>query len=147
MACFEHVLGRYVKETGDERVIRACLIAWGTNMGLGRRGEISDIPYPTLAQAAENFLGLETLHAANDCVSNAIAALPTFRYYDLGDVIHSSSDGHLKLALILGATFLFKPPQPEASFVRRAAPAAGTAHPSVRAYMASRCRATTSAYS
>ena len=39
LACFEHVLGRYVNQTLDERVIRACLIAWGTNMGLGRMGE------------------------------------------------------------------------------------------------------------
>jgi TnpA family transposase len=93
MACFEHVLGRYVNQVVDERVIRACLVAWGTNMGLGRMGEISDIPYQTLARASENFLRLETLHAANDCVSNAIAALPIFRYYDLGEVIHSSSDG------------------------------------------------------
>jgi TnpA family transposase len=93
MACFEHVLGRYVNQMVDEHVIRACLIAWGTNMGLGCMGEISDIPYQTLARASENFLRLETLHAANDCVSNAIAALPIFRYYDLGDVIHSSSDG------------------------------------------------------
>jgi len=93
MTCFEHVLGRYVKERGDERAIAACLIAWGTNMGLGRMGEISDIPYQTLARASENFLRLETLHAANDCVSNAIAALPIFRSYDLGDVIPSSSDG------------------------------------------------------
>ncbi len=93
MTCFEHVLGRYVNQMLDERVIRACLVAWGTNMGLGRMGEISDIPYQTLARVSENFLRLETLHAANDCVSNAIAALPIFRYYDLGDVIHSSSDG------------------------------------------------------
>jgi TnpA family transposase len=93
MACFEHVLGRYVTQMVDEHVIRACLIAWDTNMGLGRMGEISDIPYQTLARASENFLRLETLHAANDCISNAIAALPIFRSYDLGDVIHSSSDG------------------------------------------------------
>jgi TnpA family transposase len=56
-------------------------------------GEISDIPYATLARTSENFLRLETLHAANDCVSNAIAALPVFQHYQLGDVIHSSSDG------------------------------------------------------
>jgi TnpA family transposase len=56
-------------------------------------GEISDIPYQRLARASENFLRPETLQAANDCVSNAIAALPIFRSYDLGEVIHSSSDG------------------------------------------------------
>jgi TnpA family transposase len=77
----------------DDRVISACLIAWGTNMGLGRMGEISDISFDTLLRTSENFLRPETLKAANDCVSNAIAALPIFRHYDLDNVIHSSSDG------------------------------------------------------
>ncbi len=96
MDCFEHVLGRYSKQEVDDRithVISACLVAWGTNMGLGRMGEISDIGFYTLARTSENFLRLETLKAANDCVANAIAALPIFRQYDLGGVVHSSSDG------------------------------------------------------
>ncbi len=93
MHVFEHVVGRYIKQAADDRVIRACVVAWGTNMGLGRMGEISDLSYQTLASTSENYLRLETLHAANDCVSNAIAALPIFRHYDLGGVVHSSSDG------------------------------------------------------
>ena len=93
MACFEHVLGRYSKQPGDERTLTACLIAWGTNMGLGRMGDISDIAFDQLTRTSENFLRLETLKAANDCVSNAIAALPIFGHYDLGGVVHSSSDG------------------------------------------------------
>ncbi len=35
----------------------------------------------------------ETLKAANDCISNAIAALTMFRHYDIAGVVHSSSDG------------------------------------------------------
>jgi len=93
MAGFEHILGRYRKQSVDDRVISACLIAWGTNMGLGRMGEISDIGFDALRRTSENFLRPETLKTANVCVSNAIAALPIFRHYDLGDVIHSSSDG------------------------------------------------------
>jgi TnpA family transposase len=93
MTCFEHVLGRYSKQAADERILSACLVAWATNMGLGRMGEISDIPFATLASASENFLRLETLKAANDSVSNAIAALPMFRHYDIANVLHSSSDG------------------------------------------------------
>jgi TnpA family transposase len=93
MACFEHILGRYSKQAVDHRVLSACLIAWGTNMGLGRMGEISDISFDTLLRTSENFLRPETLKAANDSISNAIATLPIFRYYDLGAVIHSSSDG------------------------------------------------------
>lgn len=90
---FEHLLGRYVKQAADDRTISACLVAWGTNMGLGRMGEVSDIGAPALLQASESFIRLETLKAANDTVSNAIAALPITRHYDLGEVVHSSSDG------------------------------------------------------
>jgi TnpA family transposase len=93
MEAFEHVLGRYVKHEADDRAITACLIAWGTNMGLGKMGDISDIGYQTLVATSESFIRLETLGEANDRVSNAIAALPIFRQYDLGDALHSSSDG------------------------------------------------------
>ncbi len=93
MTCFEHVLGRYNKQAADDRIISACLVAWATNMGLGRMGDISDIPFATLASTSENFLRLETLKAANDCISNAIAALTIFRHYDIANVVHSSSDG------------------------------------------------------
>src|SRR5699024_9788432 len=71
----------------------ACLIAWGTNMGLGRMGEISDIRYPSLSATSDNFIRLETLKEANDRISNAITELPIFHHYDIDDTIHSSSDG------------------------------------------------------
>lgn len=90
---FEHRLGRYVKQKSDDSVLIACLIAWGTNMGLGRMGETSDISYHALANASDNFLRPETLRKANDLVSNAIAELPIFRHYDIDGTLHSSSDG------------------------------------------------------
>ncbi len=93
MTCFEHVLGRYSKQVADELMLSACLVAWATNMGLGRMGDISDITFDTLASTSENFLRPETLKAANDCISNAIAALTMFRHYDIAGVVHSSSDG------------------------------------------------------
>ena len=93
MTCFEHVLGRYSKQAADDRILSACLVAWATNMGLGRMGDISDITFATLTSTSENFLRPETLKAANDCISNAIAALAIFRHYDIAGVVHSSSDG------------------------------------------------------
>lgn len=93
LEAFEHVLDRYAKQTKDNQVLIACLIAWGTNMGLGRMGEISDIGYSTLTATSDNFIRLETLKNANDRVSNAVAKLPIFRHYDIDEVIHSSSDG------------------------------------------------------
>jgi TnpA family transposase len=93
MDAFEHVLGRYTKQEADNRLIAACLIAWATNMGLGRMGEVSDLRYHELARTSDNFIRLETLSEANDRVSNATAGLAIFHHYDIGNTLHSSSDG------------------------------------------------------
>ena len=93
MEAFEHVLGRRTRQTIDPRVLTACLMAWGTNMGLGRMADACDIDYQALVSASDNFIRLETLKEANNRISNAIAALPIFACYDLGDAVHSSSDG------------------------------------------------------
>ena len=93
MTAFEHLLGRYTKQAADERTLIGALIAWGTNMGLGRMGQTSDLDYHALASTSDNFIRLETLRVANDLVSNATAELPMFHHYDVGDVVHSSSDG------------------------------------------------------
>lgn len=90
---FEHVLGRYTKKDRDDKVLAACLIAWGTNMGLGRMGENSDIPYSSLVAESDNFIRLENLKEANDIVCNAAFKLLAFCYYHIDGVIHSSSDG------------------------------------------------------
>lgn len=90
---FEHRLARYGKQKLDESVSTACLIAWGTNMGLGRMGDTSDIGYHVLSNASDNFLRPETLRKANDIVSNAIADLPIFQHYNIDGALHSSSDG------------------------------------------------------
>ena len=93
MEAFDHVLGRYSKRAVDPYILTACLLAWGTNMGLGTMADVCAIDYQALVSTSENFLRLETLKEANDRVSNAIAALPIFTHYDLGDAVHSSSDG------------------------------------------------------
>lgn len=90
---FEHVLGRYAKQSVDDLSIVACLIAWGTNLGLGRMSEISDLAYSPLATTSDNFIRLETLKEANDRVSNGIAELTIFHHYDIEEALHSSSDG------------------------------------------------------
>lgn len=93
LKAFDHVLGRYQKQSVDNHVIIACLIAWGNNMGMGRMGQISDISYHLLASTSDNFIRLETLKEANDLISNAIGKLSIFRYYDIDSMLHSSSDG------------------------------------------------------
>ncbi|NJO84322.1 MAG: Tn3 family transposase [Blastochloris sp.] len=93
LSALTHVVSRYQKQRPEPAVLYACLMAWGTNMGLGRMGEISDLPTHVLMRASESYLRPETLRAANDLVCNAIAALPIARHYDLNGLIHSSSDG------------------------------------------------------
>ena len=93
MDSFTHVLDRYVKYESDAWNILACIVAMGTNMGLWKMAEVSGLGHPSLVSAARNYLRIETLHAANDALTNAIAALPMFRRYDIRDELHSSSDG------------------------------------------------------
>lgn len=93
MDAFTHVLSRFARQALDAPALIACLVAWGTNMGLARMGQISDIGLHPLISTSDNFLRPETLREANDIVSNAIARLPIFHHYDIGDVVHSSSDG------------------------------------------------------
>lgn len=93
LEAFTHILQRYVKTPLDRQAVVACLIAYGTNVGLGKMGAISDLSYPTLSAAAHNFLRPETAREANDRVCNATAKRPVFRHYHIDDAVHSSSDG------------------------------------------------------
>lgn len=93
MAAFEHVLGRYQRARASRPVTIAVLMAYATNIGLGRMAEISNLTRQQLASTAANFVRLETLREANDRLANATARLPIFRYFDIGEAVHSSSDG------------------------------------------------------
>ncbi len=93
LGAFTHVLERYVKQEVDARLILACVVAMGTNMGLWKMAEVSGLSYSSLLTTARNFLRAETLHAANDGIANATAALSMFEQYDIDAHRHSSSDG------------------------------------------------------
>ena len=90
---FTHVLERYVKHEPDPRELLACVVAMGTNMGLGNMADVAGLSPAALMTTARNYLRLETLHAVNDAIRNAIATLPAFHLYDIRDSMHSSSDG------------------------------------------------------
>ncbi|MEM7799358.1 MAG: Tn3 family transposase [Chloroflexota bacterium] len=90
---FTHVLHRYAGRKADTRTLIAAILAWGTNMGLGRMGQTSDVNYQSLTTISNNFIRLETLQKANAVVANAIAQLPIFQQFHIGGAVHSSSDG------------------------------------------------------
>jgi hypothetical protein len=93
LKAFTHVLERYVKQDADPRLILACIVAMGTNMGLWKMADVSGLSHSALLTTARNFLRAGTLHAANDAIANATAALSVFREYDIDHQIHSSNDG------------------------------------------------------
>jgi TnpA family transposase len=93
LSAFSHVLDRYVKHEADLREILACIVAMGTNMGIGKMAETSGLNAVSVGTTARNYLRLETLHAANDAITNATAKLPVFHLYDIQGNLHSSSDG------------------------------------------------------
>ncbi len=87
------MLDRYVKHDADPREILACVVAMGTNMGLGKMAEVSGLSNASMASIARNYVRLETLHAANDAISNATAGLSELHLFDIREEVHSSSDG------------------------------------------------------
>jgi TnpA family transposase len=93
IGAFSHLRGKYVKQKADLMVIAACLMAWGTNTGLGRMSKISDLKADVLQTASDNFIRPETLHEANQRIVDEIARFDLFHEYNISEKVHSSSDG------------------------------------------------------
>ena len=90
LSAFEHVLDRYVKRDADPQLMLGCLAALGTNMGLWKMAEVSGLSHAALLGTARDFLRPETLHGANDRISNATAALPAFHRFRLQQSLAAS---------------------------------------------------------
>jgi len=91
---FKHIKPHYAKARLDELSIYGCLIANGTNLGVLKMSDICDLSLATLNMTDKNFIRLSTLKAANDLISNSIASLPIFKYWNLQkDLLHASLDG------------------------------------------------------
>jgi hypothetical protein len=85
---------RYAKKVADADSLMAVIIAQAMNHGNHVMARTSDIPYHVLDSTYQQYLRQATLHAANDCISNAIAALPIFPYYSFDlDALYSAVDG------------------------------------------------------
>ena len=85
---------RYAKKLADADSLMAVIIAQAMNHGNHVMARTSDIPYHVLESTYQQYLRQATLHAANDCISNAIAALPIFPHYSFDlDVLYGAVDG------------------------------------------------------
>lgn len=91
---FTHILGKEATNEMPNNQLIAALLAFGTNHGIRKMGQISDINASKLTAAANNFIRNETLENANVRIVNATSRLPMFPHYSIEEgVIHSSSDG------------------------------------------------------
>lgn len=85
---------RYAKKVADADSLMAVIMAQAMNHGNLVMSRISDIPYHVLESTYQQYLRQATLQAANDCISNAIAALPIFQHYSFDlDVLYGAVDG------------------------------------------------------
>ncbi len=85
---------RYAKKVADADSLMAVIIAQAMNHGNHVMACTSDIPYHVLESTYQQYLRQATLHTANDCINNAIAALPIFPHYSFDlDVLYGAVDG------------------------------------------------------
>lgn len=94
MSAFTHIKPYDAKDTLDPIAMMACIIANATNLGINKMAQSSDLAYHRMYAQIKNFMRLETLRDANDAITNAIADLPIFKYWNIhDDYIHGSVDG------------------------------------------------------
>ncbi|MHA6477680.1 Tn3 family transposase [Stutzerimonas sp. KH-1] len=85
---------RYAKKVADADSLMAVIIAQAMNHGNQVMARTSDIPYHVLENTYQQYLRQASLHAANDRISNAIAALPIFPHYSFDlDALYGAVDG------------------------------------------------------
>ncbi len=85
---------RYAKKVADPDSLMAVIIAQAMNHGNLVMAKTSDIPYHALEATYQQYLRQASLQAANDLISNAIAALPIFPHYSFDrDELYGAVDG------------------------------------------------------
>ena len=91
---FTHLSVNKEKTPANKEDLIACILASGTNYGLYKMTNISDRSMGKLRSVDDSYIRYETLTQSNDKVSNAIATLPIFSYYQVDDnQLFSSMDG------------------------------------------------------
>jgi len=85
---------RYAKKVADADSLMAVIIAQAMNHGNQVMARTSDIPYHVLETNYQQYMRQASLHTANDCISNALAALPIFPHYSFDqEILYGSVDG------------------------------------------------------
>lgn len=71
-------------EAREEDLI-ACLFGNGANYGLHKIASVSDRSVGALRSVNESYVRPETIHEANDIISNCTSKLPIFKYYTINE--------------------------------------------------------------
>ena len=90
---FTHILNRNVKSDINNVDLLGAIIAYATNIGIGKMAACSNLSYHQLKKIKDDYLREETLKAACDIIINDINKLPIQKIYNINEQIHSSIDG------------------------------------------------------
>ncbi len=82
---FRHIATHKEKKAVSKTDLLACILANGTNYGVGHFAPISDRSFAVLRNTEDSYISLENVHNSNDIVANAISELPIFDYYNVED--------------------------------------------------------------
>ncbi len=101
LSSFTHLFPINVTRKTDEQRLIACIVAFGTNYGIGKMASISDMSYQGLANTSNTLIYLQTLKEANRRIVDKTMTLPMYGHYHLEPgIVHSSSDGQKYLTQI-----------------------------------------------
>ncbi|HBR1679941.1 TPA: Tn3 family transposase, partial [Klebsiella pneumoniae] len=85
---------RYAKKEADADSLMAVIVAQAMNHGNHVMARTSDIPFHVLETTYEQYLRLASLLTANDCITDAIEALPVFPLYSFDpETLYGAVDG------------------------------------------------------
>ena len=93
LSAFTHILNRNLRSALDNVDLLAAIIAYATNIGIGKMASCSNLSYSQLRKIKDNYLREETLKLANEIIINEINKLPIQKIYDIDGKIYSSIDG------------------------------------------------------
>jgi hypothetical protein len=79
---FKHILEKGGRKKADEDLLIACIVALGTNHGIGNMAGRSDMNYNNLKRTLDSFVRAETLREANRIIVDATADLSMFDAYN-----------------------------------------------------------------
>lgn len=90
---FESILPRYAKQSNNELLINAVILANALRIGVNGMSDICDLKLSSLITAEKSFVRMETLNDALHKINIELSKLEIFKDYDIHGNAHASLDG------------------------------------------------------